>query len=128
MPCSAVTQPSCRPFRNGGTRGSTEAVHSTRVSPNSASTAPSAWRVYSGTKRTTRISSALRLLGRFMTAAPSAEPPQGRGARVVAVRAVAGHGPLGERPQSAVHGRVLAERGDVVVLHARPQAVRADHQ
>ena len=45
MPYSAVTQPSPLPLRNDGTRSSTEAVHSTRVSPNSTSTEPSAWTV-----------------------------------------------------------------------------------
>ena len=45
MPYSAVTQPSPEPFLCGGTRSSTEAVHSTRVSPNSISTEPSACRV-----------------------------------------------------------------------------------
>ena len=44
MPYSAVTQPSPLPrLRNGGTFSSTLAVHSTRVSPNSISTEPSAW-------------------------------------------------------------------------------------
>jgi hypothetical protein len=45
IPYSAVTQPRPLSFRKGGTRSSTLAVHSTRVSPNSTSTEPSAWRV-----------------------------------------------------------------------------------
>ncbi len=42
MPYSAVTQPSPLPRRNDGTPSSTVAVTSTRVSPNSTSTEPSA--------------------------------------------------------------------------------------
>ena len=45
MPYSAVSQPWPLPFRNGGTLSSTLAVQSTRVSPHSISTEPSAWRV-----------------------------------------------------------------------------------
>jgi hypothetical protein len=45
MPYSAVTQPSPLPRLCGGTRSSTEAVHSTWVSPKQTSTEPSAWRV-----------------------------------------------------------------------------------
>jgi len=45
MPYSAVTQPRPLSFRNGGTRSSTLAVHSTRVSPNATSTEPSGLRV-----------------------------------------------------------------------------------
>ena len=45
MPYSAVTQPSPLPRLCGGTFSSTEAVHSTRVLPNSISTEPSAWMV-----------------------------------------------------------------------------------
>jgi hypothetical protein len=45
MPYSAVTQPSPLPRLCGGTFSSTEAVHSTWVSPKATSTAPSAWRV-----------------------------------------------------------------------------------
>ena len=45
MPYSAVTQPSPLPRLCGGTFSSTDAVHSTLVSPNSISTEPSAWRV-----------------------------------------------------------------------------------
>jgi hypothetical protein len=45
MPYSAVTQPSPLPRRKPGTRFSTLAVHSTRVSPKHTSTEPSAWRV-----------------------------------------------------------------------------------
>ena len=42
MPYSAVTQPRPESLRNGGTRSSTVALHSTWVSPNSTSTEPSA--------------------------------------------------------------------------------------
>ena len=45
MPYSAVTQPSPLPRLCGGTFSSTEAVHSTWVSPKATSTEPSAWRV-----------------------------------------------------------------------------------
>ena len=45
MPYSAVTQPSPLPRRKPGTRFSTLAVHSTRVSPKLISTEPSACRV-----------------------------------------------------------------------------------
>ena len=45
MPYSAVTQPSPEPRLKGGTLSSTEAVHSTCVSPKAISTEPSAWRV-----------------------------------------------------------------------------------
>ena len=45
MPYSAVSQPWPLPRWCGGTFSSTEAVHSTRVSPNSTSTEPSACRV-----------------------------------------------------------------------------------
>ena len=45
MPYSAVTQPVPDPRLCGGTFSSTEAVHSTRVSPKATSTEPSAWRV-----------------------------------------------------------------------------------
>ena len=42
MPYSAVTQPAPEPRRCGGTRSSTEAVHSTCVRPKATSTEPSA--------------------------------------------------------------------------------------
>jgi hypothetical protein len=42
MPYSAVTQPSPLPRLCGGTRSSTEAVHSTWVAPKATSTEPSA--------------------------------------------------------------------------------------
>src|SRR5574343_695398 len=64
MPYSAVTQPSPEPFLCGGTRSSTEAVHSTRVWPNSISTEPSAWRVKPRVMRTGRSWSGGRPLGR----------------------------------------------------------------
>ena len=44
MPYSAVTQPWPRPFRNGGTLSSIEAVQSTLVCPKATSTEPSGWR------------------------------------------------------------------------------------
>ena len=40
---SAVTQPACAPLRQPGTPSSTEAVQSTRVSPNSARHDPAAF-------------------------------------------------------------------------------------
>ena len=45
IPYSAVTQPLPFPLRKEGTFSSTLAVQSTRVSPISTSTEPSAWRV-----------------------------------------------------------------------------------
>jgi hypothetical protein len=66
MPYSPVTQPLPLPRIQIGTRSSTLAVHSTRVSPNSASTLPSACRVKSGIKLTLRISFAWRPLGRIV--------------------------------------------------------------
>ncbi|MNX44492.1 hypothetical protein D3C86_749800 [compost metagenome] len=60
MPYSAVTQPSPLPFLCGGTFSSTEAVHSTRVWPNSMSTEPSAWMVKPRVMRTGRSWSAAR--------------------------------------------------------------------
>src|SRR6478672_11888998 len=64
MPYSAVTQPSPLPRRKPGTRFSTLAVHSTRVSPKATSTDPSAWRVKPRVIDTARIWSAARPLGR----------------------------------------------------------------
>ena len=63
MPYSAVTQPWPLPRRNGGTPSSTLAVHSTRVSPNSTSTEPSACRVKRRVKRT---AAAHRARGRWV--------------------------------------------------------------
>ena len=64
MPYSAVTQPSPLPRLCGGTRSSTEAVHSTRVAPNSMSTEPSAWTVKPRVIRTGRNWSGARSPGR----------------------------------------------------------------
>src|SRR6188474_134380 len=60
MPYSAVTQPSPRPRRKDGTPSSALAVTSTRVSPNSTSTDPSACRVYPRVIRIGRSSSGAR--------------------------------------------------------------------
>ena len=54
MPYSAVTQPAPLPLRKEGTFSSTEAVHSTRVLPNSISTEPSACMVKLRVMRTGR--------------------------------------------------------------------------
>ena len=62
MPYSAVTQPSPLPRLCGGTFSSTDAVHSTSVSPNSISTEPSAWMVNPRVMRTGRSWSAARPL------------------------------------------------------------------
>src|SRR6185436_6484046 len=43
MAYSAVTQPRPEPFRQRGTPSVADAAHSTRVRPNSTSTAPAAW-------------------------------------------------------------------------------------
>src|SRR6476469_2424733 len=66
MPYSAVTQPSPLPRRNGGTRSSTEAVTSTRVSPKLTSTDPSACFVKPGSMVIARIWSAARPEGRIL--------------------------------------------------------------
>ena len=64
---SAVTQPLPEPFSHGGTRASTDAVHSTRVRPNSTSTDPSAISVKSRTNTTARRSSGARPEARAVT-------------------------------------------------------------
>jgi hypothetical protein len=64
IPYSAVTQPSPLPRLCGGTFSSTDAVHSTRVLPNSISTEPSAWMVKPRVMRTGRSWSGARPLGR----------------------------------------------------------------
>src|SRR5205807_3152242 len=64
MPYSAVTQPLPVLRRNGGTRSSTEAVHSTCVSPNLARQEPSAYFATPGSRVTERITSAARPEGR----------------------------------------------------------------
>ena len=69
IPYSAVTQPEPLPLRKAGTFSSTLAVHSTRVSPNSTSTEPSAWRVKSRVMRTGRSWSAGRSSNRGMAGA-----------------------------------------------------------
>src|SRR3546814_5751552 len=66
MPYSAVTQPSPLPRRKPGTRFSTLAVHSTRVSPKLTSSEPSAWRVKARSMRTSRHWLGARPLGRAM--------------------------------------------------------------
>src|SRR5258706_4520381 len=72
MPYSAVTQPLPVSRRKGGTRSSTDAVQSTRVSPNSTSTEPSACRVRPRVSRTVRSSSGRRPLGLpFVLIAPA---------------------------------------------------------
>ena len=65
MPYSAVTQP--RPVLRiqGGTRSSTEAVHSTWVSPNFTRQEPSAWREKPGSRETVRSWSGARPEGRM---------------------------------------------------------------
>ena len=69
IPYSAVTQPEPLPLRKPGTFSSTLAVHSTRVSPNSTSTEPSAWRVKPRVMRTGRSWSAGRSSNRGMAGA-----------------------------------------------------------
>src|SRR5690242_12235050 len=149
MPYSAVTQPCPFPFKNGGTFGSTEAVHRTRVSPNSARTDPSAWRVKCGVSRTSRIWSRRRPLGRMRSsvrsevsrtayqlasaeaAAALGTVPACRGdARVVAVRRVRGNGSLGELTNDLLDRAafVACGVGEIGVLDAGPEAVGADQQ
>src|SRR5437764_829494 len=66
MPYSAVTQPRPVLRRNGGTRSSTLAVHSTWVSPNLARQEPSACLLTPGSRITARRASAARPDGRII--------------------------------------------------------------
>ena len=104
MPYSAVTQPRPVLRRNAGIVSSTLAVHSTRVSPNSISTEPSAWRVKSAGDAHRRA--ARRARGRWVcafmdtparSATLSAEPAQHGGSGVVAERRRCLHGAAAER-------------------------------
>src|SRR5690606_10869749 len=138
MPYSAVTQPCCLPLRKGGTFGSTDAVQSTRVSPTAVSTEPSAWRVKLVSTRTARSSSARRPLGLFIGILPatdtaaraygSCQPPRGCDRGVVAVRGVACDRTIREHAYGLRERRSVGarQRGDVAVLEARPEAVRAN--
>ena len=65
MPYSAVTQPFPVLRKNGGTRSSTVAVHSTWVSPNFARHEPSAYFATPGSRLTGRIRSGVRPEGRM---------------------------------------------------------------
>src|SRR5688572_23522983 len=67
MPYSAVTQPRPLPRSQEGRLVSTEAVHSTRVSPNPTRQLPSAWRVKPGSMTISRIWSGARPDGRMST-------------------------------------------------------------
>src|SRR4051794_15127132 len=65
MPYSAVTQPRPLPRSQPGSEVSTDAVHSTRVSPNATRQLPSAWRVKPGSMTIARIWSGARPEGRM---------------------------------------------------------------
>jgi hypothetical protein len=65
MPYSAVTQPRPVLRKKGGTRSSTEAVHSTWVSPKRARHEPSAYLAKPGSRVTGRIASGGRPEGRI---------------------------------------------------------------
>src|SRR5438270_8725210 len=65
MPYSAVTQPRPVLRRNGGTRSSTVAIHSTCVSPKRARHEPSAYFATPGSRMTARIASGVRPEGRI---------------------------------------------------------------
>ena len=67
MPYSAVTQPWPLPRRKGGTFSSTDAVHSTRVSPKLTRQLPSAWMVKPGSMVMSRIWSGARPEGRIVS-------------------------------------------------------------
>src|SRR6516162_1303617 len=69
MPYSAVTQPFPVLRRNGGTRSSSDAVHSTCVSPNFARHDPSAYFATPGSRVTGRIASGARPEGRILLSA-----------------------------------------------------------
>ena len=66
MPYSAVTQPWPELRRNGGTFSSTQAVHSTWVSPNFTRHEPSAWREKPGSREMGRSWSGARPEGRII--------------------------------------------------------------
>ena len=84
IPYSAVTQPLPLPFRNGGTRSSTEAAQSTCVSPRAIRAEPSAWRATPVWIATGRRSPGARPSGRGVTASPSSPEPAPRRPRPAA--------------------------------------------
>src|SRR3954462_6220447 len=65
MPYSAVTQPRCWPFSQGGSLSSSVAVTSTWVSPNFTRQEPSAYLTTPRSSDTGRSSSGARRLGRM---------------------------------------------------------------
>src|SRR5918995_6678048 len=71
MPYSAVTQPRCWPFSQGGRRSSSVAVTSTWVSPNFTKQEPSAYFTTPRSSDTARSSSGCRRLGRMSFLCPA---------------------------------------------------------
>src|ERR1700722_8102674 len=132
MPYSAVTQPWDLPRRNGGTPSSTLAVQSTRVSPNSTSTEPSAWSVKRRVKRTARSESMARLLWRKGRFKPSllVEKAQGADRRVVAGGASIEQRLVGEGLQRILKRQSERDEsaGDQGFVEVGPEAVGADQQ
>src|SRR5690349_20025472 len=78
MPYSAVTQPRPELRIHGGTRSSTEAVHSTCVSPNRTRHEPSAWREKPGSSEILRSWSGARPDGRITTLLTTVRGSKGR--------------------------------------------------
>src|SRR5580704_18654095 len=98
MPYSAVTQPRPVLRRNGGTRSSTVAVHSTCVSPNFAKHEPSAYLENPVSSDTARIASKARPEGRiyFSLSSAAAHPCRLRRQRIMSKQtALAGQGAFG---------------------------------
>src|SRR5205814_9537317 len=101
IPYSAVTQPLPVLRRKGGTRSSTEAVHSTCVSPNFVRHEPSAYLATPGSRLTGRIASRARPEGR-RTPGPGHKLP---------TRGFAAHRPDSRRSHSPKDGDGSGRRG-----------------
>src|SRR6185436_17817316 len=122
MPYSAVTQPRPVLRRNAGTPSSMDAVQSTRVSPNSISTEPSACRVKRRVMHTGRSSSGARPLGlAFMDGESTRASAERRGG-------LYGAPAQGFEPGSQLLIVFLEEPRDVAIAQIRPDAVGAQKQ
>src|SRR6266851_10081647 len=122
MPYSAVTQPRWVLRIQGGTLSSTEAVHSTWVSPNFTRHEPSAWREKPGSRDTLRSWSGARPDGRIcglLGVGQGLWPNPGPGTSAPAA--------LGDADQPAALAKAVADQGD----HERAlgeDGQRHDHQ
>src|SRR5262245_38804839 len=127
IPYSAVTHPLPVLRRKGGTRSSTEAVHSTCVSPNFARHEPSAYLATPGSRATGRIASAARPEGRELIAA---RPACGFGV-AIAIEDERGKGPCGIRyapkvsPQEAASPRFRQRFPNPRAAVRRPDSCRS---